>query len=248
MVGDIEQTHPAPPRLVPYDHPAVANSSQVPWVQGLQPDAGGRQQTQRVDVIGACRRAPHRAPVQAGGRAAAGVAGAPGCRSRWTRPRAVPPVPPPAPARSWCAARPDAPVTRPGGRPARPRTPPSPAPRRTPADRRRRPGPRRGGHGSSSGDGASKPASPPGGAAAARTAGRRRRGPARPARSATTTTANQRIRPVQRPAAGTASRPRHSCGPGGKLWTKHPFRPCKLLHAARLRGLTSRACGTNHCS
>lgn len=46
-----------------------------PPTQRFEPDRGGFQQPERVDVVGAGRRTPHRAPVQARRRPTAGVAG-----------------------------------------------------------------------------------------------------------------------------------------------------------------------------
>ena len=205
------------------------------------------QQPQRIDVVGARRRTPHRAPVQARRRR----------RSRDGRRTSSPitvadastqlPDPHRRPHRLVAGAQParDGPATPPAGPASIPaNTTVAGARRRTPADRRRRPGPPRGGRDSSSATGRRRPARPPAAAAAASPAATSSAcAGAAPARSAAQHHRDQRIQLSSARGAGGASRPRQRCGPApAKLWTKHLLEPCKLLPAARLRGLTSRVC------
>lgn len=57
-----------------YTHVAVSRLLALA-VQRLEPDRGRRQQAQRIDIVGARRRTPHRAPVQTGRGAAPRMAG-----------------------------------------------------------------------------------------------------------------------------------------------------------------------------
>ena len=161
---------------------------------------------------------------------------------RPARQRAARGAPTRAPARSWCAGRPDGRPTPADGPRARRRRPPCPPRRRTtgcPADRgqvdaavaalpirrrrvegphHRRPRPQR-------------PVQP----------ARRRPAPAPPTPGpATRITVTMRIRPAQRiaPSGGQPRPP--SWGWPLRWWAKHPWAACKLSTAARMRGLTSR--------
>ncbi len=108
------------------------------------------QQAQRVDVVGARRRTPHRAPVQTRRRRAAGMAGHQFAEHRAGGDELSRPAPTAAPAHSWCAARRDGRSTPAGGRPAHRRTPRCPPRPHTPVGPAPRPGRRLGARGSSS--------------------------------------------------------------------------------------------------
>ena len=176
----------------------------------LEPDRGARDESERVDVVGA-RAGPHIAPQCR--HAAAAHSAWPAFSSPITvrRRPAARDAPTARPAHSWCAGRQDERSTPAVDPPAHQRTPQCLARRRTPADRLR-PGRRRDGRAASLATGRRIPAPPSGAGAAASPAARHRPRRAPPRRPRPPPAAIHRIRqftagaPIARVQAPTVDR------------------------------------------